>query len=429
MISDTLPVIEWSDPYASHPAFKTARPSLVLDDATRAAMDRFDRLYATTERLGASLTASALNEALMAAESLIGEILGALRAQVHDDGERLFFDDLVRIATSIASEDLRGFAHRNVMVKRPRVLMPVLDQSHVLAHAEELTERKYFVDRLSSTALVEIQGIAKESLARFRKNAASDLTTRNDLSISSGPVVRQIVKVLNRDFLRSGTLDSMSAYMGFPVRVTGCALELSVSHSSWWKAPYEGVERPRTEYAHTDESLVHPKAIVYLTDVGEDNGPVTAYPGNLGNVRISSIQFLVGRSIGRVGREPESSCRDRYSHLYHQAFGCAQFRGDFMMLPAELRFNSHFGGDILPGSELERGLVHAEYKVIGSAGTFLAFDGGRLFHRGGLLKSGERVVLQVILGATDEYYRSMARLGAGLLKSKLPTTRRAAGSL
>ena len=58
MISDTLPVIEWADPYATHPAFATARPSLVLSKNTRVAMAQFDSLYATTERLGSSLAQS-----------------------------------------------------------------------------------------------------------------------------------------------------------------------------------------------------------------------------------------------------------------------------------------------------------------------------------------------------------------------------------
>jgi hypothetical protein len=423
MISETLPVIEWSDPYATHPAFATERPNLELSDEIQAAMGEFDRLYGTAERLGPALSDGALIEALDACDALIDRIFSGFSSQTNEAGEKAFLRDLARVAKEIADGDIRGFAHRNLLLRRPGFVGPRVDQLHVLRRAEELAERKYFVDRLSPRAIAEIRGIGQETLTVFRANAEADRTTRNDLSIGSGPVIRKIVRALNRDFLNNGTLDALSAYMGYPIRVTGCALELSVPHSSWWKAPYEGIERPRTEYAHTDESLVNPKAIVYLTDVGEDNGPVTAYPGNLGNVRISSIQFLIGRSIARVGREPLSPCRDRYNHLYHQAFGCPQFRADFMLLPAELRFNSHFGGDVLPGSTLEQGLVGAESKVLGPAGTFLAFDGGRLFHRGGLLKSGERVVLQVIFGATDEYYRSVARFGAGLIKSKIPLLR------
>ncbi len=423
MISETLPVIEWTDPYKTHPAFVTERPSFVIDESMQRAMDEFDRLYATAERLGSSLSGPALSEARVSANQLLDQIFSSLSAQTIDAGEKTFFEDLLRIAKMITGEDLRGFTHTNALIRRPGVIAPKVDQRHVLSRAEDLVERKYYIDHLSPKALAEIQDAARESLVQFRANAAANKTTREDLSVGSGPMVRRIVKILNNDFLRSGTLDAMSSYMGFPIRVTGCGLELSVSHSSWWKAPYEGVERPQTEYAHTDESLIHPKAIVYLTDVTEDNGPVTAYPGNLGNVRISSIQFLVGRSIGRVGKEKGSPCLSRYNHLYHQAFGCPQFRADFMLLPEELRFNSHFGGDVLPGSELETGLVAAESRVIGPAGTYLAFDGGRLFHRGGLLKSGERVVLQVIFGATDDYYRAVARYGKALVWDKISKLR------
>ena len=46
-------------------------------------------------------------------------------------------------------------------------------------------------------------------------------------------------------------------------------------------------------------------------------------------------------------------------------------------------------------------------KVIGEAGTFIVFDGGTLPHRGGLLKSNERVALQVIFGNYNSIYRRL----------------------
>lgn len=67
-----------------------------------------------------------------------------------------------------------------------------------------------------------------------------------------------------------------------------------------------------------------------------------------------------------------------------------------MRLPECLRFNSHMGWDVAPGSELESSLASNERKMTGPAGTFIAFDGARLLHRGGLMQEGERLALQVI---------------------------------
>lgn len=67
-----------------------------------------------------------------------------------------------------------------------------------------------------------------------------------------------------------------------------------------------------------------------------------------------------------------------------------------MRLPESLRFNSHLGWDVLPGSELENQLAENERKMTGPAGTFIAFDGARLLHRGGLMQQGKRVALQVV---------------------------------
>jgi hypothetical protein len=72
------------------------------------------------------------------------------------------------------------------------------------------------------------------------------------------------------------------------------------------------------------------------------------------------------------------------------------FRRHFMRLPECLRFNSHLGWDVLPGSDLESHLAGGECKMIGPAGTFIVFDGARLLHRGGLMQEGERLALQVI---------------------------------
>ena len=113
-------------------------------------------------------------------------------------------------------------------------------------------------------------------------------------------------------------------------------------------------------------------------------------------MQLNPLQEMVGRVVGIVGSHAGSPLKDYYAKQYHQSMNSERFRRHFMRLPECLRFNSHMGWDVLPDSALEYQLAGCEHKMTGPAGTFIAFDGARLLHRGGLMQEGERVALQVI---------------------------------
>lgn len=100
---------------------------------------------------------------------------------------------------------------------------------------------------------------------------------------------------------------------------------------------------------------------------------------------------------------------------YHQTIGSRNFRRLFMFLPPELRFNSHLGWDVIPESDLEQTMVGVEEKMLGGPGTYTVFDGGRLFHRGGLVEDGQRLALQVIFGPRPGLARKISRRLKGAL--------------
>jgi hypothetical protein len=231
------------------------------------------------------------------------------------------------------------------------------------------------------------------------------------LSVNSGPVVRAIRDVLNREFKALGVLDAVSAYTGRKTRVIGLALELSVPQATWWKNAIPGLDRPaRTLYAHLDETIACPKSIVYLSDVTEQNGPTGCYPGAYEAMQLNPLQEMIGRVLGTVGTQPDSPLKDYYAKQYHQSVNSENFRRHFMRLPESLRFNSHMGWDVLPGRELESQLAARERRMTGPAGTFIAFDGACLLHRGGLMEQGERVALQVIFSDLTLTERAVSKL-------------------
>jgi hypothetical protein len=206
-------------------------------------------------------------------------------------------------------------------------------------------------------------------------------------------------------------LDAVSAYSGRKTRVIGLALELSVPQATWWKNSIEGLERPpHTLYAHLDETISNPKSIVYLSDVAEQNGPTGCYPGAYEAMQLNPLQEMIGRVVGTVGTGTDSPLKDYYGKQYHQSVNSENFRRHFMRLPECLRFNSHMGWDVLPGSELESQLAVSERRMTGPAGTFIAFDGACLLHRGGLMQEGERLALQVIFSDLTFTERAVGRV-------------------
>jgi hypothetical protein len=190
----------------------------------------------------------------------------------------------------------------------------------------------------------------------------------------------------------------VSSILPRKARVVGVAVELSVPGSTWWRNAIGDGQGPTTLYAHFDYSIDAPKAIVYLSDVRSENGPTSCYPRIYEELTLSPLQDAIGRVVLTVGDNPDSPLSDAYGKAYHQSMSSPLFRAHFMALPQALRFNSHFGWDVSPSSEIESQLTQREIVMTGPPGTTIVFDGARLLHRGGLVASGERIALQVIFG-------------------------------
>ncbi len=388
--------------YRDHPAFRFEVPSWVLPGEQ---LTRFNESYGALRHIAVALkSASVLKMHRDCLQALDG-VFAALEEQSADQYEKRFLTELKGACVRLLDEELAWYA-------RPLGSRIVgLSQDSAREAAIRMQADRHFFGRLLAPAVAELQGLAAKELGQFRANAAAGRLKREDLSVNSGTVVRSIRTVLNREFEALGVLDAVSAYTGRKTRVIGLALELSVPQATWWKNALPGLEHPpRTLYAHLDETISCPKSIVYLSDVSEQNGPTGCYPGAYEAMQLNPLQEMIGRVVGTVGGSPDSPLKDYYAKQYHQSVNSEKFRRHLMRLPESLRFNSHMGWDVLPGSELERQLADGERKMIGPAGTFIAFDGARLLHRGGLMEQGERVALQVIFSDLTFTERAVGRV-------------------
>ena len=229
---------------------------------------------------------------------------------------------------------------------------------------------------------------------------------RTDLTVDSGLTVFLTTIALRFALKRAGVFDNLSSSYSTKMKVVGAALEISAMGSSWWKSSNQNSGGVNTDYAHYDEAIEHPKAIVYLSNVSANSGPTEYFPGLFELLKLTPLQELVGRVVLNIGSDPRSPTHP-YFRGHRQRSAAPVFRDLLRRLPMEMRFNSHFGWDIPPTHALQHEFSVRRVQVLGAAGATLVFDGGRVVHRGGLLQSGERIVIQVVFG----------RARGGLLKS------------
>ena len=99
---------------------------------------------------------------------------------------------------------------------------------------------------------------------------------------------------------------------------------------------------------------------------------------------------------GHLLRKPENG------DYYRPRFRHVEDRRDMLSLPVSLRGSTHFGDDILDGSELSDALLDVGHRFVAPAGTVVMFDGSRGIHRGGAA---------VLTAAAQGRVRELLRLG------------------
>lgn len=391
--------VDLFESYKEHPYFHFDQQSFTIN------LDEFNKFnvnYLAAKRLHSSLSVRDYDEICLACCNSIKSIFFDFKNQALDIYENAFLDELLGEAVRLLSEELKTYRYGKTKVEIQ------LSTSERLNNAVSLDQEKFFFGQLDPDVVRELNELGKSDLEQFRSNVLKGLLRREDLSQNTGNSVKSMIRILNKEYNRNGVNEAVSAYMGKRMIVVALAFELSVPQAKWWENSFSDLSRPPdTLYAHLDGSIDYPKAIVYLTDVGEDNGPTSCYPQLFQNLSLNPFQQIIGRVIGTVGSRKESILYGYYNKSYHQSVGSKEFRKHFMRLPEKIRFNSHLGWDIFPGSRIEKTMIDAEVKMLGSSGKYIIFDGARLFHRGGLMKSGERIALQVIFG--KQSFRSIVK--------------------
>jgi hypothetical protein len=364
-----------SENYEKNPAFDFNQNCWKIEGSE---LDKFCMLYENAHSRLNKSKSKKIYEAL-------DEVFQSLNVQTYDQNEIDFLKELKFEITKFLKDEF----------KFRRIIKPNMKPTKK-AELVELKNLNRFYGEISEETLHKIQESIIPEIAKFRKNAKNGLLKRSDLSSNSGTIVDEVNSLVEREFQERGIFRIVSDYVGIKYQTVGVSIELSAEGSTWWRNNQTFGKAPRTMYAHLDESIFAPKAIIYLSDVGLSNGPTCGYPGVYEKFQNNPLQDIIGRVISNVGNVPNSNLFNFYNKKYHQSFASENFRKHFMKLPVTLRFNSHLGWDILPGSKLETEIAENEEILLGKAGKFVVFDGSKLLHRGGLIEAGERIVLQVV---------------------------------
>lgn len=171
-----------------------------------------------------------------------------------------------------------------------------------------------------------------------------------------------------------GLLEAASAYLNRPVTLTRLVLQVNDARDTYLYTsfPDAGLTNSATNYMHIDRAFSCVKCVIYLNEVGAENGPFSYVLGS-NRVDQGALGGVVRRAVDRAGL---SEC-DR------------ETRRLFMALPDALRRKSAFGADLLDGSSNSELLLESEYCFTSDAGNIAMFDNLGI-HRGALVLKGQR---------------------------------------
>lgn len=245
--------------------------------------------------------------------------------------------------------------------------------------------------QLSSGQMARIEAAAKPYLDALRDRLAEPRAAGVPVNFK---MVNQVVNEQRDaelwttvdDIMREvGAYETVRAFFSADwAKLNSLAVFFNPPNQSWIGPPFRDFDggMPPTAGLHIDSNgKAYLKAILYLNDVGPEQGPTCVVPG--------THKWEEG-STERIWRR----AYDRSSILGRKEHD----RRLFMSLPEQMQVKAEFGGDLLPDDPATRTILEHEVVATGPRGSYTMFN-PEAAHRGGAVTAGERHALQITLGA------------------------------
>ena len=246
-------------------------------------------------------------------------------------------------------------------------------------------------DQLTAAQMARIEAAAKPYLDALRERlvapraAGVPITFKMVNQVLSEQTDPDLWAAVDEAMREAGAYETVRAFFSADrAKLNSLAVFFNPPNQAWIEPKFHDFEggAPPTSGLHIDSNgKSYLKAILYLNDVGPEQGPTCVVPG--------SHQWDAG-SVERIWRR----AYDRSKMLGRSP----KFRRMFMSLPKELQVKAEFGGDMLPGSPETLAILEREIVSTGPRGSYTMFN-PEAAHRGGAVTAGERHALQITLGA------------------------------
>ena len=280
----------------------------------------------------------------------------------------------VRFAVAAVGNILSGNMRRGRAVMADENAR-VLDETGCLV----LTMPRDRVEAIEAAAKADFDGLAARRGTATNRPRAFDESRWQASRAERQDLFDQIEQALTE----SGTLAAASAYIGRPARLIDVNPQINDPSDGFWRDVFPDTGQtgiPATAYCHRDASGGDMKAIFYMSDVGDRNGPFSYALGS-NRMAVSRIDDLIceaNDSNGLAATDPRA-------------------RSLFAALPRKLRQKCSFGNDLTGDSALGREIQAGLWTIKAGKGSIVLFD-TKGVHRGGMVEQGERRVITCVIG-------------------------------
>lgn len=186
---------------------------------------------------------------------------------------------------------------------------------------------------------------------------------------------------LTRILEHYNVISTAAIYRGRPLAVTAVFVHISDPDDTDWRNRFTdiGLPDPKSVYMHFDSRIQRMKCLLYLTPVSKDNGPFCHVRGS-NRLNASFLEYVARKANDKSGLDhwdPET-------------------RKIFSALPKIFQHKSEFGNDVSDSDPDVIAMLASEREYTSDMANLLLFDTDSL-HRGGMMKSGKRIMLQIEL--------------------------------
>lgn len=251
--------------------------------------------------------------------------------------------------------------------------------------AEEFVETGFLCGNLNSEEHGRLAQLVEKPIAELRKSRAEskEHTFIGNTRFFNTGDDKELFDTLAKYMDKHGMLDAASAFIGRPVTVTHLLIQINDPEDSYFHnvfADVEGMPDPKTNYMHVDTSYDMVKCVVYMNEVGMDNGAFSFVLGSH-HARPEGWEGILRRAVDRSG----------------MSYTQRKWRQLFYSLPKGLRKKCTFGVDLEDDSEGSNAMLNREFYFTSKQGNMGLFANNGV-HRGGITKTGERVVFFATIG-------------------------------